>query len=309
MKLACVCGQEYIYDHRTSGQPFVCKWCNQTVMMPAFQSLDAGQQAEYRSELKEQQQKEEKEKQRAAAKEVARVEKEKKRIEANQRKAQIQAAKRASTMSAASSSSEATSLFAKVIWLLDLRFRRYLTPWIIRFTWLWAILLIVAGWSFYSAVGLWRVMPRTQTVELTIPTNIERQKRTLSFTIAMKEPQEQRRRPAQPPNDTEPDRDDAPQQTPSTTPDEEDLLAKYGSMTVAQLRAELAKLTKQYPESEETTGLEQDGDGSICHIARGNRFDLMSLPAVASGHMRSRDCGFQHCRHPCRHQGESRRNW
>lgn len=81
MKLTCPCGQSYLYDHSKAGQAFTCDWCKLTFAMPAFQSLSHEDQVTYRKELEKQQKKQ----QQQAEKEAARIQREKERIEHNQR--------------------------------------------------------------------------------------------------------------------------------------------------------------------------------------------------------------------------------
>ena len=140
-----------------------------------------------------------------------------------------------------------SSPFARLIWLLDLKFERYLTPWIIRFTWLWTIVLILAGWSLYTAIGLYQVMPRRTEVQLSIPLQIEEEMRAISRLIAMKEWEDQQRTPRGGQQPPEPREEYSPGPETAERPDP---LEKYKSMSLGQLKSELERLKKQYPESE-----------------------------------------------------------
>ena len=234
MKLSCACGQTFEYDHTKAGQQFECAWCRQTITMPAFKQLSPDDQETYQNELRRRQEKVEKQRQKEearVAKERDRIAREKARIEANQRHP-------------ANQGEAGESLLKRVGRALDFKFERYLTPWIIRRVWLWAVILAAFVVSVYVAVGCYNSLPERRVVEVDKPHETLQAISRIQTEIFRRELEERTRpqprfQPSPEPT-REPVRERPPEPKAAEQPD------PYGEMTLEQLRKELARL--QEPE-------------------------------------------------------------
>lgn len=242
MKLACSCGQAFVYDHQKAGQQFQCKWCKRMVTVPPFQSLPPDDQATYRDELQKAQSEAERKKQVEAAREQAKLDKEKKRID--KEKARIEANQRKRQTNATG------GVLSRLIYFLDLRFERYLTPWIIRRTWVWAICVMCLLLLSHLCLCSYRALPRREVVRQRIPMDVAEKKERLALLIMQKSLVAERPQPRIAPRtaSVEPPRDEPRRRTLEQPQKEED---KYASMTLEQLQAEKADLDRRYAETKE----------------------------------------------------------
>lgn len=252
MKLTCACGQEFTYDASKAGQHFQCKWCKQILVMPPPGSLPVADQRVYREEINKiaaqaerKRQKELHEKELAARKEQLRIEKEKARIEANQVRMRQQA--------------EAPQRHFNLLELLDFKFKRYLTPWIIRFVWVWVFCGLLLASTIHVAVCAYKSLPKRETVSIVLAEDVIERKRALDVSIMLK-----RSRPAQEERQNHSDNkmpsrntalrrtEEVPRQDAPRVEDRPaDWLEKYQKMALEQLLEEQKKLDSQFPTSKQ----------------------------------------------------------
>lgn len=251
MKLTCACGQKFTYDASKAGQRFQCEWCKQLLVMPPLGSLSAEDRRLYQEEVNKiaaqaerKRQKELHEKDVAARKEQARIEREKARIEANQLRMRQQA--------------PAPRRQVNLIELLDFKFKRYLTPWIIRFVWVWIFCGLLLASTIHVAVCAYKALPKRETVPVVLAEGVLERKQALDASITLK-----RSRPAKhesqdrgdnrtpgrntPPSGTE----EASRESPRVEDRPVDWFEKYQKMPLKQLLEEQKKLDSQFPTSKE----------------------------------------------------------
>ncbi len=85
MKLKCMCGQDYVYDHTKAGQQFECSWCKQLLVMPGLDTLSSDDQTYYRRQLNRLQEQEKRAAENAAAKAKKKLDAERSAIEAKRK--------------------------------------------------------------------------------------------------------------------------------------------------------------------------------------------------------------------------------
>ena len=69
----------------------------------------------------------------------------------------------------------------------DFGFKRYLTPWIVRHIWLWAVCLLGLGLMIQVAIYLHKSLPSQEVVSLPIPPEARMRKGFLDDLIRNKE--------------------------------------------------------------------------------------------------------------------------
>jgi len=258
MKLSCqYCGDDYEYDHQKAGHPVMCRYCKRTFAMPALEHLSNDDRQAYSKEWNKKQEKIQKEKERIE--ENRRRERERKAAE--ERRRREQETRRQSLLLADLDPATPLPVPAKprrgLAYYLDLRFERYLTPWIVRMTWLWTILATLLGIAIYAMVRLPAALPYEETVENDIPYAIRHEIAEIKTLIFQKElfADNRQRRPQQ--------RDGREGAVPAQEAEQPSIeraqKPNYAVMTLEQLKAKLAKLEQQYPETTKQMNLNREG--------------------------------------------------
>ena len=127
---------------------------------------------------------------------------------------------------------------------LDFGFKRYLTPWIVRHVWLWAVCLLGLGLMVQVAVYVHKSLPTQEVVSLAIPPEAKMRKGFLDDLIRNKET----------PKVTEIPKGESP---PGNIPAargvdrerEPDWREEYSKMALRQLKAERKSLDEKFPET------------------------------------------------------------
>jgi hypothetical protein len=135
---------------------------------------------------------------------------------------------------------------SNILDFLDFGFKRYLTPWIMRHIWLWAVCLLGLGLTIQVAISVYKSLPRREVVSLAIPPEARMRKGFLDDLIRNKET----------PETTEPPRREFPAANVPPVPGvgpkrepEADWRDEYSKMTLRQLRAERKSLEERSPET------------------------------------------------------------
>jgi hypothetical protein len=125
---------------------------------------------------------------------------------------------------------------------LDFKFKRYLTPWIVRHVWLWGVCLLSLGLMVQVATYLYKSLPRLEEVSVAVPLDAKLRKDFVDDLIRnRKTPKVQ-----ETPHVDEPRRP-APGVAQSRKP-EVDWHDEYSKMTLRQLIAERTSLDEKFPE-------------------------------------------------------------
>jgi hypothetical protein len=130
----------------------------------------------------------------------------------------------------------------------DFGFKRYLTPWIVRHVWLWAVCLLGLGLMIQVAMYVQKSLPTRETVSLPIPPDARMRKGFLDDLIRNKERPEVAETPnnefPRAPGNFRPGPGVAPRREP-----EADWRDEYSKMTLRKLKAERTSLDENFPET------------------------------------------------------------
>jgi hypothetical protein len=129
---------------------------------------------------------------------------------------------------------------------LDFGFKRYLTPWIVRLTWLWAVCLLGLGLMIQVAIYLHKSLPSREVVRLDVPFEAKLREQFLDDLIRNKQRPEVAETPRDefPPGNVPPAPELVRKREPEATWRDE-----YSKMTLRQLRAERESLGEKFPET------------------------------------------------------------
>jgi hypothetical protein len=127
---------------------------------------------------------------------------------------------------------------------LDFGFKHYLTPWIVRHVWLWAVCLLGLGLMIQVAIYVHKSLPTQEVVSLAIPPEAKMRKGFLDDLIRNKET----------PKVTEIPRGESPSGRIHAAPQvdrerEPDWRDEYSKMALRQLKAERKSLDENFPET------------------------------------------------------------
>lgn len=252
MKIECPrCGEQVEYR---PGAVQVCSYCRVSLQLPDVNQLPEHLRSQW---FKEQ----------AAAK--AKEEKRRQKMEAEERRKQKErqtvrertlAATRAEMQSLdvtgpailihKSRKTSRKSFVDRLIYALDPRFERYITPQIIRVFWALSLILALLAVMIYALGSLQTALPRTISVPNTRPREVVYRESVIADLIEIKEFEQMmaESRREEPPEPREPSppvsADDKPK---IPKPDPKDIRNEYEKLSLEQLRANLAKLEQEHP--------------------------------------------------------------
>lgn len=229
MKLPCpFCRELILYRPDLAGQPVGCDLCGKQAVMPEPKSLPEPYQSDYRREIA---------KAEAKAKAV---------IQAQQRaafRAEEERQKALYRRRVRQSKPARAAWVPFFIDLLDLKFKRYLTPQIIRGFWLLALLLGISTWGYTC---LSRLPPMSETLTIQRDPSIKMRLYVLGKMIDEKESELRQKgnRQVRPQQELESEQQQIAKPLES---EQQQIVRLFSKMSLDQLIAEKKKLEDQYP--------------------------------------------------------------
>ncbi len=260
MKLPCPYCQDPIqYDLQLVGQKIACPSCKHHVIMTPLSQLSPEYQTEYHEEqerLKKKQETEERKRKAAEYKAAYKRKMAEEAVERKAAKAKLRAELRADAIQrhlADGTSIAPDGFWNRLVYFLDLKFERYLTPQIIRIVWVLLLALSICGLGLTLLARLPTAAPRSLQVINPQRASQYNKIATLEQLILEKEREreqeewekqqkirlQQRRQELQ--ERQQQDEYEVPKAQPT-------LRDQYAKMSLEQLRNELNKLEQQYPE-------------------------------------------------------------
>lgn len=251
MKIECPrCGEQVDYS---PGAVQVCSYCKVSLRLPEVSQLPEHLRSQWFKEQAAAKVKEEKRRQKLEAEERRRKEKERQAARENQRAATRTETQRVTgppSLNQKTKKSTGNSFFDRVIYALDPRFERYITPQIIRVFWALSLVLALLAVMIYALGSLQTALPRTISVPNTRPRDVVYRESVIADLIEIKEfeqmmAESRREEPPEPREPSPPISADDKPKTPN--PDSKDIRCEYEKLSLEQLRVNLAKLEQEHP--------------------------------------------------------------
>ncbi len=252
MKIECPrCGEQVEYR---PGAVQVCSYCKVSLQLPDVNQLPEHLRHQWFREQAAAKAKEEKLRKKAEAEERWRKAKEQQAVRERQlveSRTELQKQRPAEppSLTGQTKISPGKSFLDRIVYALDPKFERYITPQIIRVFWVLSLVLTFLGVLIYALGGLQTALPRKISVPNPRSDEVVYRESIIADLIEDKQFErmmaESRRE--EPQESTEPSPiavDDKPKKL---KPDFEDIQNEYEKMSLEQLRATLEKLEREHP--------------------------------------------------------------
>lgn len=130
----------------------------------------------------------------------------------------------------------------------DFRFKRYLTPWIVRHVWLWGFCLLALGVAVQVARDVYKSLPTREVVRLHVPYEAQLRKNLLDRLLRKTTPDTT----TDPKTEFSPVRSlPEPEVSTRKPKQQKNWEEEYGKMSPRQLKAERQSLEEKFPETGE----------------------------------------------------------
>ena len=256
MKIPCpYCTEEVLYDPKLAGKTITCSYCKKSLKIPLLHQLKRKYQEEYREEqerLREEQEYQERILEMKAARELQKQEKE--RLE--QEWFEQERMKNHNIERAIKGKNSGKVFWQRVVYFFDFKLERYLTPQIIRISWVLLLALSFCGLGLMLVTKLPMVAPQTKMVPNTQRYAIAEQIIYLKALIEGKKWDEQLEKSKRKRIEKE------IRPVPENVKAEPIYKNQYAKFNLAQLRSELVKLEQKYSEYIQ----EDDYNGALWYV-------------------------------------------